>query len=158
MSENVNCWRCERSNSVAVSNCEGCGVESPANRPNSTPRRVAGSSASESAWEDYAKRSVPTLSRSEDERNRGLASYLEKRSSLAITYLRVSAFAALSVWFFVFLSTVLTTINSYEMDAGEKILNILTMLGFGAGLVITTFFLDTFFTYIKLRAKEFQNR
>ncbi len=158
MSDNVNCWRCERTNSVSVSNCEGCGVENPANRPNSATRRVVGSSAPESAWEDYAKRAAPTLSNSEYDRgsflNRSVANRLEKESGVAVTYLYIVGIASSVILVVLFLFTVLFA----DMDTGVKFTSFLTMLGILVGVWVAVFLIVPFYTYMNLRAKEFQNR
>jgi hypothetical protein len=158
MSENVNCWRCERPNSVSVSNCEGCGVDSPANRPNSASRRVAGSSAPESAWEDFAKREAPTLVNSSSDRgnylNRGVANRLERESGVAVTYLYVVGIASSVILVVLFLFTVLFT----NVDPGVKFLSFLTTLGILVGIWVSVFLIVPFYTYMNLRAKDFQNR
>jgi hypothetical protein len=158
MSDEVNCWRCDRTNNVAVSNCEGCGVENPSIRPNSTARRVVGSSASEAAWEKYAKRDAPNLATSSYDRgdylSRTVASRLEKESGLAITYIRITGIASIVVIVILFLVTVPF---SYE-DAGVKFLSFLMTLGIVLGISVSVILIVPFYTYMNLRARDFQNR
>jgi hypothetical protein len=158
MSDEVNCWRCERTNNVSVSNCEGCGVENPSTRPNSSARRVVGSSASEAAWENYAKRDAPNLATSSYDRgdflSRNVASRLEKESGVAITYIYIVGIASSVVIVVLFLFTVLFS----NEDVGVKFLSFLMTLGIVLGIWVSVFLIVPFYTYMNLRARDFQNR
>jgi hypothetical protein len=170
MSEKIDCWRCGRKNAVDDLVCGGCGIEEPQYRPSNNGARtskVAGSSASEDAWSKFAERQSPlrasnnyspreniTASFSGQGEQRQLAARLAFESSVATGIFYVAAalstIFALGYYFFGILLS--------DADGWTKIgLFFLTLISI-LGAWLSIFLIVPFYTYMNLRAKEFQNR
>ena len=168
MAEKIDCWRCGRKNAADDLVCGGCGIEEPQRAP-SAPRAggVAGSSATADAWSSYAARqsplksSSPSYSRdnlaatfSGQGEQRQLAARLAFESRVAATIFYVTA--ALSTVFalgYYFFGILLS-----EADGWAKIGYFFATLIAILGAWLSIFLIVPFYTYMNLRAKEFQNR
>ncbi len=86
--------------------------------------------------------------------SRNVASRLEKESGVAITYIYIVGIASSVVIVVLFLFTVLFS----NEDVGVKFLSFLMTLGIVLGIWVSVFLIVPFYTYMNLRARDFQNR
>lgn len=166
----IECWRCGRKNEANQFECGGCGIEEPWRVPNSSRSNsggFTGSSASEDAWNNFAARQSP-LNPNRYESSRGnfrsgfsgglshrqLASRLIFESTVAGAIFYVSAAVstvfALGYFFFAVLPS--------ESDGWAKVVFFLLMLAGILGAWLSIFLIVPFYTYMQMRAKEFQER